>query len=140
MVALSENTRKVLRFMLSRCTDTFTAAGLAREAALAPQATTQILARLAGYGWISAEINHGPPSLRPYVFTGDGVDAARDALREVSRRTVPVQQGRVWTVGELEDAVANGEQPAILLEAVRESLALPPPRRGRRPTITGPSV
>lgn len=105
-----------------------TATSVARATGIHAATVAPILVRLVTFEWL--ETLPGVGTARPYRLTQTGIDGARDAIRTRSTNTgtsMSTGGGKVWTLAELEQAVARGEQPPSVLRAARQAVR---PRRG----------
>lgn len=93
-------TQAVLRVLLDDPTTSRYGFDIARDAGLATGSLYPILARLEQAGWVTSSWeeqgsdNEGRPRRRYYSLTGEGEIAARQALNESLRRTMP----RAWRI------------------------------------------
>ena len=134
---LTARTRQILVALLEDPTAELALADVCRATNLPSGTAAPLLGRLIHYGYV-ADRRHG--NRRLYRVDADQVDAAREVLTAsqpataangadsdhiptTAHTTAPVE--RVWTVREIEQAVAAGSMPAAVLRAVRAEIPAP---------------
>lgn len=124
---LTARTQEVLRELLNRPLVERSAGEIGQPINLPAPTVASLLARLIGLGWV-ADRREGAKRL--YRLVPERLDEARDALGEPRPSSRPAaararrdDDDRVWTVAELEAAVARGEETQEFLDLVRAHLA-----------------